>query len=167
MKATKIFLTFVAAATMMFASCGKDDNNNENVNNNTPTEATENTLLYNGKLFQMTSTYRYEQSGRVYIDAYAVETLDNNMPIFHIISDNPGNGTYDITNGGGVFFGLTSEVDYITSFGSHSTYTSGAVTIEKDDNAFRMRMSGTLENGTTVAFHIYVPASEWTEVIYD
>ena len=110
MKVTRFLMMFVAAAAMMFAGCGKEDNNNENVNNNTPTEATENTLLYNGKLFQMTSTYRYEQSGRVYIDAYAVETLDNNMPIFHIISDNPGNGTYDITNGGGVFFGLTSEV---------------------------------------------------------
>lgn len=161
MKATKFLMMFVAAAMMMFASCGKDDENN-----NSSTDATENTMVYNGKVYQMTSTYRYEQSGRVYIDARAVDMIGDNQPIFHVISDNPGNGTYDLTQHA-VFFGVTSDVDYITGFYSQDTYTSGTIIIEKDDNAFRMRMSGTLENGTTVAFHIYVPASEWTEVIYD
>ena len=161
MKATKLFFTFVAAATMMFAACGKDDENN-----NTSTDATENTLDYNGKVYQMASTYKYEQGGRVYIDARAVDKTGDNQPIFYVISDNPGNGTYDLTQHT-VFFGVTSNVDNITGFHSQDTYASGTIIIEKDDNAFRMRMSGTLENGTTVAFHIYVPASEWTEVIYD
>ena len=157
-------MMFVAVAAMMFASCDKNDNTDDNGGNNTPTE---NTLVQNGKVYRMTSTYKYEQGeeGRVYIDADAVDQ-QNGQPIFYIISDDPGNGTYDLTNGGGVFFGVTSNVDYITSFYSQDTYTSGSVIIEKDDNAFRMRMSGTLENGTTVAFHIYVPASEWTEVVY-
>lgn len=152
-------MMLVAAAAMMFVSCDRDDNN-------TPTEATENTLMQNGKVYQLTSTYKYEQSGRVYIDAYAVDRTDNNRPIFRIISDDPGNGTYDLTNGGGVFFGVTSEVDYITSFFSEDTYTSGSVVIEKDDSAFRMKMSGTLENSTIVAFHIYVPATEWQQLEY-
>ena len=167
MKATKLFLTIVAAAAMMFASCDKDNNNDNNNDNNTPSEATENTLVLNGKVYRMTSTYKYEQGedGRVYIDAYAVDQ-QNGQPIFHIISDNPGNGTYDLTQRA-VFFGVTSNVDYITGFYSESTYTSGTIIIEKDDNAFRMRMSGTMEDGTTVAFHIYVPALEWEEVVYD
>ncbi len=159
MKARTI-LCALAATMMLFVACDKDDQNT------TPTEATENTLVYNGKVYQMTSTYKYEQSGRVYIDAHAVDKTGDNQPIFSIISDNPGNGTYDLSQHA-VFFGVTSNVDYITGFYSQDTYTSGTIIIEKDDNAFRMRMSGTLENGTTVAFHIYVPASEWTEVIYD
>ena len=152
-------MMFVAAAAMMFTSCDTDDDDN-----NTPTEAAENTLVQNGRVYRMTSTYKYEQSGRVYIDAHAVDQQDG-QPIFSIISDNPGNGTYDLTQHA-VFFGVSSDVDYITSFHSQDTYTGGAITIEKDDNAFRMRMSGTLEGGTTVAFHIYVPASEWEQLEY-
>lgn len=159
MKARTI-LCALAATMMLFVGCDKDDEKT------TPTEAAANTLVYNGTVYQMTSTYKYEQSGRVYIDAHAVDMTDNNRPIFSIISDNPGNGTYDLANGDGVFFGVRSEVDYITSFYNQDTYTSGTIIIEKDDNAFRMKMSGTLENGTTVAFHIYVPVSEWQQLEY-
>ena len=159
MKITKFFMMLVAAAAMMFVACNKDDHKDK-----TPTEAAANTLVYNGKVYQMRSTYKYEQSGRVYIDAYAMDTLDNGLPIFKIISDNPGNGTYDLTNGGGVFFGLTSEVEYITGFHSSDTYSSGTVTIEKDENAFRMKMIGQVANGPAVSFHIYVPVSEWEQL---
>ena len=156
MKTTKFLMMFAAAAMMMFSftSCSPDEDG----------EAAANTLVYNGTVYQMTSTYQYEHSGCVYIDAAAMDKNSNGIPIFHIISDNPENGTYDLTNGGAVFFGVTSEVDYITSFGSADSYTSGTVTVEKDDKAFRLKMNGKLASGPDVAFHIYVPASEWEEL---
>ena len=152
MKAKTILFGLAAMMMMFFVACDKEEET---------TEVAANTMVYNGKVYQMNSTYSYDHSGRVYIDAHAVETLADGQPIFSIISDNPANGTYDLVNGGGVFFGVTSEVDYITSYSSQDTYTSGAVTVEKDESAFRLKMKGTLEDGTTVGFHIYVPASEW------
>lgn len=153
-KAIKMMM-FVAAAAMLFAACDKDN----------LTEAEANTLVYNGTAYPMRSTYKYEHSGRVYIDAYAVQTLENGESIFSIISDDPENGTYDLTQHS-VFFGVTSNVSYIESFFSDSEYTSGTLTVEKDANAFRLKMDGVLANGATVAFHIYVPASEWVQLEY-
>lgn len=52
MKATKIFLTFVAVATMMFVSCGKD-NKEENGPDIPQTDIANNTLVYDGVTYQM------------------------------------------------------------------------------------------------------------------
>lgn len=52
MKATKIFLTFVAVATMMFVSCGKD-NKEENGSDIPQTDIANNTLVYDGVTYQM------------------------------------------------------------------------------------------------------------------
>ena len=152
MKANKIMF-LVAAATMLFAACGKDP---ESI------EAKENTLVVGSTEYKMHSTYKMEQGGRVYVDAYAVETV-NDHPIFYIVSDDPENGTYDLTKGE-VFFAVNSEVDYIPSFYHESEYTSGTLVVAKDTEAFRLKMNGTLADGTVVAFHIYVPASEWEQL---
>jgi hypothetical protein len=144
-------ILMVALAMTAMVSCNKDKD--------TPGDAAANTLVYNGKEYQMVSTYKIEHSGRVYVDAYAVETTVDSMPIFSIISDSPDNGTYDLTQNG-VWFSLNPNTDAIEQFTSRD-FTSGTETIEKDDNAFSMRVKGTLNNGVTVSFHIYVPASEW------
>ena len=97
--------------------------------------------------------------------AFALSNLGNDgLPIFNIVSDQPANGTYNLATGGGVFFRVTSEVNYITSFESSDPYTIGTVIVEKDDNGFRMKMAGKLASGPEVAFHIYVPASEWGQL---
>lgn len=147
------FMMFVAVAAMMFAACEKDKT----------IEAEENTLVYNEKAYPMVSTYKSELGGRVYVDAYAKETTSDGTPIFFIASDDPANGTYDLTKCE-VFFGVNSNVDYIPSFYNVSTYSDGTLTVEKDDKAFRLKMSGTLGDGNKVAFHIYVPASEWEQL---
>lgn len=150
-KILSILLVAMFATTAM-VSCDKEE---------TFTEASTNTLVYNGKVYQMESSYSYEQSGRVYIDANAVETTADGLPIFHIISDDPENGTYDLTQDG-LFFGLSSEVDEIQSFYSQDDdFSSGTMVVEKDDDAFSAKLNGTLKDGTTVSFWIYVPASEW------
>ncbi len=149
-------MMFVAAATMMFAttSCNPPEES----------EVLANTLVYNGTVYQMASTYTYEHGGRVYIDANAIDKTSDGLPIFNIVSDHPANGTYNLATGGNVFFRVTSEVNYITSFESSDSYTIGTVIVEKDDNGFRMKMGGKLASGPEVAFHIYVPASEWRQL---
>ena len=156
MKTTKLLMMFVAAATMMLAttSCETPEES----------EVAANTLVYNGTIYKMTSTYTTDHSGRVYIDANATDKTADGLPIFNIVSDQPANGTYNLATGGGVFFRVTSEVNYITSFESSDTYTIGTVIVEKDDNGFRMKMAGKLASGPEVAFHIYVPASEWGQL---
>ncbi|MBR5353395.1 MAG: hypothetical protein IK126_06740 [Bacteroidales bacterium] len=156
MKTTKLLIMLVAAATIMFAtvSCEPPEEG----------DVAANTLVYNGTIYKMTSTYTTDHSGRVYIDANATDKTADGLPIFNIVSDHPGNGTYNLATGGGVFFRVTSEVNYITSFESSDSYTVGTVIVEKDDKGFRMKMAGKLASGPEVAFHIYVPASEWGQL---
>ena len=156
MKTTKLLMMFVAVATMFFSttSCSPEKEK----------EVGPNTLVYNGTIYKMTSTYKYEHGGRVYIDAFAIDKTTDGLPIFNIVSDHPANGTYNLANGGDVFFRVTSEVNYITSFESSDPYTIGTVIVEKDDNGFRMKMAGKLASGPEVAFHIYVPVSEWEQL---
>ncbi len=150
-KFLSILLVALFATTAM-VSCDKEE---------TSTEAAANTLVYNGKVYQMNSSYSYEQSGRVYIDASAVETTSDGQPIFHIISDNPKNGTYDLTQDD-VFFGLSSEVDDIQSFFSQDgDFSAGTLVVNTDDEAFSAKLNGTLKDGIAVSYWIYVPASEW------
>ena len=134
---------FVAAATMMLATTSCE----------TPkeSEVAANTLVYNGTIYKMTSTYTTDHSGRVYIDANATDKTADGLPVFNIVSDHPANGTYNLATGGNVFFRVTSEVN-------------GTVIVEKDDNGFRMKMAGKLASGPEVAFHIYVPRSEWGQL---
>ena len=104
MKTTKLLMMFVAAATIMFAtaSCEHPEEG----------EVAANTLVYNGTIYKMTSTYTTDHSGRVYIDANATDKTADGLPIFNIVSDQPANGTYNLATGGGVFFRVTSEVNY-------------------------------------------------------
>ncbi|MBR6843880.1 MAG: hypothetical protein IKM79_02155 [Bacteroidales bacterium] len=147
-------ILMVALFATAMVSCDKHDD--------TLAEATANTLVYNGKVYQMTSTYKIEQSGRVYIDAAAVEADAEGLPIFSIIADNPDNGTYDLTQES-VWFSLRSSTDEIPQFSSQD-FASGTEIVEKDDNAFGMKVNGTLNSGATVSFYIYVPASEWEQL---
>ena len=53
-----------------------------------------------------------------------------------------------------------NDMDY----GEDSIFSSGTLTVSKDDNAFTYKVTGVLKNGKSVSFHIYVPASEWDVV---
>lgn len=133
-------------------------------NNDVLDDVSENKLVYDGVEYELISKYSVEQGGRVYIDAYAVETTDQGTPIFRIISDDPVSGTYDLTQGGEFFFHVSSEVDYIQEFGNHTEFSEGTMTVENNEEEFRMKVIGKLADGTFVGFHLYMPASEWVHL---
>jgi len=153
MKKVLSFLCVALCATVMF-SCDKEN------------EADPNTLVYDGTEYEMNSYYRYEQGGRVYIDAEAVDKVGENVPLFTIISDNPDNGTYDLpATQDQVFFGCSSESDQIEGF-STEDFASGTVVVLTDDEAFNFKVNGTLNSGVEVSFYIYVPVDEWIALEY-
>ena len=164
MKATKLFFTFVAAATMMFAACGKDDENN-----NTPTEAAANTLVLNGKVYQLSSHYQMGV-GRTYAGAETVDLDANGDPLYTIIADVEDvtlNQTYtypDIPGGGELFWGI-HDASWDFQIGAPEL-TEGTITISRTDDLFVYKVNGS-RDGLTVSFNISVPASEWEEVVYD
>jgi len=176
MKKILSLLVVAALAIPAMVSCDKEENvdGTTDTTQTTPTditdttqtaiEASANTLVYNGIVYQMESSYRYEQSGRVYIDANAVDTTSQGVPIFHIISDNPDNGTYDLTQGG-IFFGLSSEVEAIPTFSAQeSCFSEGTLVVATDSVAFSAKLNGTLKEGGKVSYWIYVPVTEWEEL---
>lgn len=100
MKATKLFFTFVAAATMMFAACGKDDNENDGGSQlNIPA----NTLVYDGVTYTFDNVYvDYMYSGLTGMEAYTNDTLDNGEPMLRLhgihITPNVWNRDFDLAD---------------------------------------------------------------------
>ena len=165
----KVFsIMMVAFAMTAMVSCDKDDNddnNNGNGNNNTPTEAAANTLVLNGKTYQLNS--HYEMGGdRTYAGAETVETDNNSEPLYTIIADVEGNTlnqTYtfpDIPEGSVVFWSIH---DAAYEFQLGPELESGTVTISRTDDLFTYKVNGKMGN-QTVSFHISVPASEWNQM---
>ena len=164
----KVFsILMVAFAMTAMVACNKDDNGdngngNGGNNNNTPTEAAANTLLLNGKTYQLNS--HYEMGGdRTYAGAETVDTNENGTPLFTIIADVEGNTlnqTYTFPNipeGGAIFWGIH---DATWDFQVGPVLESGTMSISRTDDLFTYKVNGKMD-GQTVAFHISVPASEW------
>ncbi len=195
MKKVFSILMIVLLTTAMVA-CKKDkpkpDENNGG-NNDAPaaTEAAANTLVLNGTVYHLNSHYQYSaEQDRSYAGASTVETDANGDPLYDIISDVENfclNRTLDLTTAyddasyyfaihnsmwseqifqdyhvGNGFYGMINDVDY----GEDSIFSSGTLTVSKDDNAFTYKVTGVLKNGKSLSFHIYVPASEWNAEEY-
>ena len=189
----KVFsILMIALLTIAMVACKKDkpkpDNNNDNP---AVTEAAANTLVLNGTVYQLNSHYQYSaEQERSYAGASTVETDANGDPLYDIISDVENfclNRTLDLTTAyddasyyfavhnsmwseqifqdyhvGNGFYGMINDLDY----GEDSIFSSGTLTVSKDDNAFTYKVTGVLKNGKSVSFHIYVPASEWNAEEY-
>lgn len=100
MKATKFLMMFVATAAMMFASCGKDDNENGGGSQlNIPA----NTLVYDGVTYTFDNVYvDYMYSGLTGMEAYTNDTLDNGEPMLRLhgihITPNVWNRDFDLAD---------------------------------------------------------------------
>ena len=181
-------MLFVAAATMMaFIACGEKDNQEDNNNNNNqqvaPAEAAANTLVVAGTTYRLECHFAYDSSGRGYVDAVSVEKNEEGDDLYSLRGDaETYNRTFDLT-------AYTSDADYafgvnnIDGFGfqqdnhvecephfygvvngqeyADGAFQSGTLTISKTDDLLTYKLGGVLRNGTAVAFHVSVPASEW------
>lgn len=189
-------ILMIALLTTAMVACKKDNpqpSNNNGGNNGTPaaTEAAANTLVLNGTVYQLNSFYQYSaEQERSYAGASTVETDANGDPLYDIISDVENfclNRTIDLTtayddasyyfaihnsmwseqifqdyHAGNGFYGMINDVYY----GEDGIFSSGTLTVSKDDNAFTYKVTGILKNGKSISFHIYVPASEWNVMGY-
>jgi len=189
----KVFsILMIALLTIAMVACKKDkpkpDNNNDNP---AVTEAAANTLVLNGTVYHLNSHYQYSaEQDRSYAGASTVETDANGDPLYDIISDVENfclNRTLDLTTAyddasyyfavhnsmwseqifqdyhvGNGFYGMINDLDY----GENSIFSSGTLTVSKDENAFTYKVTGVLKNGKSLSFHIYVPASEWEVIEY-
>lgn len=161
---TRTILCALAATMMLFAACGKDDENN-----NTAAEAAVNTLVVNGKVYQLSSHYQMGV-GRTYAGAETVDLNANGDPLYTITADVEDvtlNQTYtypDIPGGGELFWGI-HDANWDFQIGAPEL-TEGTITISRTDDLFVYKVNGS-RDGLTVSFNITVPASEWEEVVYD
>ena len=191
MKTTK-FLMMVVAVMMLFTACKKDNpkpDNDNNGNTETPavTEAAENTLVFNGKVYQLNCGYGIDAlQNRSYASGHTVETNANGESLYEIMSDVEDfclNRTFDLTteyedatyyfsmrtpdyseeysqgNTGGFGVNGTINDEY---YDDNSIFSSGTLTITRTETDFTYKLTGKLKTGKNLSFNIHVPASEWT-----
>lgn len=157
MKKVFSILMVVMIATMMM-SCGKDK---------TDGEAADNTLLMNGKTYQLESQYALGMDGRSYAFACTVDLDANGDPLYTIISDveeNTLNKTYDLSQPpvqDEIIFWSIHDSNWEFQIGPE--LPSGTLTISRDKDLFVYKVNGKTEDGQLLSFTISVPASEWDQ----
>lgn len=156
MKMHKMMM-FVAAATMLFAAaCSKDDNKKD------VTEATANTLVIDGKTYQLNSGFHGTDRG--YADATTTETDGAGEPKFTIIADvesDTYNQTYDLAEeneGAMLFFNIH---DYNHDYTRGPQDFLGTLSITKSESVFSYKVTGKTRQDENISFYISVPASQW------
>lgn len=157
MKIMKFMMCFVATVTMLtVTSCDKDDDK-------TVTEATANTLVINGKLYQLNSSFGMDENGRGYAGAATTELDGNGDPKLTVIADvevQTYNDTYSFPLPGSSFFFSIHDANYDYECELRE-FTTGTLTITKTETLFEYKVDGQTLDGQNVSFWISVPASEW------
>lgn len=153
MKTARFLLMFVAAATMMLASCEKE-----------PSEAKPNTLVLNGKVYQLNCRYSVGVDDRSYVDATTVDKDANGEPLYTVfayVEINTLNHTYDLTNlvESDIIYWTIHDADWSVKIGP--VLPSGTVSISRDDKNFVYKVNGTREDGSQVSLNVTVPAENW------
>lgn len=168
MKARTILFS-LAATMMLFAACGKD---NENDGDNQPNIAT-NTVVYNGMTYHMNNMVSYANEDLTFFMSTSTEVNDNEYPRMmfgeiHIYPEMWGK-TYNLSvlediagirffdgsdlfcsttyNGTG-YDGCIDDVDYP----NESPFTEGTFSIRgnNDGTPVTLTLDGTLRNGKTI-----------------
>ena len=176
MKLNRIMM-FVAAATMLFVACGKDDDNS------TPTAA-DNQLVYNGKVYQaenaegnitnnsaqlgfsgekdgiyfMVDCYIQDASNRVYdLTKEDAEHMLN----FHVVIEGPAaqsqEDIFDLRyqNSPQLWYFLNGD-----NVSGSSAFKNGTAETSLTDSAIVLTVSGTLVNDKDLSFRVVVPRVE-------
>lgn len=165
MKAIKMMM-FVAAAAMLFASCGKDEldlENNQlrydgtvcNMTTSAMTDTQDSYVSFGGVgkevLFQLNGLFEEAAFNRTFDLAVAAEDVHYNIDM---MCEAWGlNFSYD--NNHGRFYGGMEGVTQ-----GESIFSEGTCTVTYDNDGFTVTLDGTLKNGKELAFKLYVPRNE-------
>lgn len=165
MKVRKIMM-FVAAATMLFAACGKDEIDLEknqlrydgtvyNMVSSAMSDANESYVSFGsvGKevLFQLSGTFDQTALNRTYDLTVAAE--DVHFAIDFWSEAMALNFSYDMNRG--TFHGGMDGVPE-----GESIFSEGSCTIIYNNSEFEVSLIGTLKNGKELAFVVNVPKGE-------
>ena len=162
MKAIKMMM-FVAAATMLFASCNQD-------------ELDDNQLRYDGTVYTMVSSASSDHQGYVQFGSVGHEVL---FQLSGMFEPDALNRTYDLAvatedvhynidfwceewglsfsfdNNNGMFFGGMEGVPQ-----GESIFSKGTCKVTYDNVGFNVTLDGTLKNGKEIAFNVSVPKDQ-------
>ena len=165
MKAIKMMM-FVAAATMLFASCGKDELDLEN-----------NQLRYDGTVYNMVTSAATDAQG-TYV-SFGCVGKEATLSMNGQFEQTALNRTYNLTvaaedvhyyidmwseqlginfsfdNNRGTFHGGMEGVAE-----GESIFSEGSCNVTYDNDGLTVTLDGTLKNGKELAFKIYVPKAE-------
>lgn len=166
-------LIVLAAVAMLFTACGKD---------NEAPEAGKNQMVYNGTVYDVTSSY--DSNGVMYFYECSPATEnEEEIPQFYFMGEGyveSLNTTIDLTRGviedlTGYWIVLTWNDGSNSSFWAanqnctlgygmdggdwydKSLFKSGTMTFTKDATAFTYRLKGVLVNDDTIDVNLYVP----------
>lgn len=175
MKTTRFLMMFVAATALMFASCGKDDNNENGSDNNGPSLTDNNIIALNNDIAAVESSVTLFAGEQHYV-------INCNCNQCHFIADIdiPLIGTtidlstaldaqgnygfsyegeltgeyYEIRQGGGYgnIYSYNQNGDQIAT----PAYASGTLTTVNDDNGFTLTINGTLKGNKTFVARIFI-----------
>lgn len=165
MKAIRLMM-FVAAATMMFASCEKDGADLE-----------DNQLFYDGKVYNLVSSATSDADGSyVSFDAVGREVL---VQLSGVLEKECFNRTFNLAVAADdVHYNIDcwcEELGLTFSFDNNrgtfhggmvgvpegeSIFSKGTCTITYDNDEFSITLDGTLKNNKKLAFEIDVPKSQ-------
>ena len=164
MKAIKMMM-FVAAATMLFASCTKDELDLEN-----------NQLRYDVTVYNMTTSAMCDAMGYVSFGAVGKEVLFQMNGLFDDVSLNHSfdlsvatqgvhynidfwcedwGVNFSFDNNDGSFFGGMEGVPQ-----GESIFSEGTCIVTYDNDGLTVTLDGTLKNGKEFAFKLYVSKNE-------
>ena len=165
MKAIKMMM-LVAAATMLFASCGKDELDLE-----------DNQLRYDGTVYNMTSSAASDAEGSyVSFGSVGKEVL---FQLSGTLDQAALNRTYDLTVaaedvhynidfiGEAMALNFSFDMHHGQFFGGmegvpegESIFSEGTCTITYDNSEFEVALDGTLKNGKELTFKVNVPKNQ-------
>lgn len=156
-------LIALAAVAMLFTACRKD--NEPQLENNT--------LVYDGVTYQLQSEAILESEG-TYLSYFAWG--DNNLDLQGHIDGL--NKTFDLTKGQDFMFDQYMTINQtpislywydVNSIGGHigetqyseeSIFSTGTFKNTYNDNGVTCELNGTLKNGKTLAYKVFVPKNE-------
>jgi hypothetical protein len=165
MKAIKMMM-FVAAATMLFASCNKDELDLEN-----------NQLRYDGTVYNMVSSASSDTDGSyVSFGSVGKEVL---FQLSGTFDQTALNRTYDLTVAAedvhyaidfwseALALNFSFDMNHGTFHGGmegvpegESIFSEGSCRIDYDNEGLTITLDGTLKNGKELAFKVFVPKAE-------
>jgi hypothetical protein len=157
-KATRFIMMFVAAATMMFVSCGKDDEKSSDLN------LADNTLVYDGVTYHMNAVQSFFHNELTLVDATSQEANISEESMIEFVGLHIRPGMWNRT--ANVLTETTEDISWNCAFSGalfgeemfnvYEDFSSCLIGIygENDGTPVTVTFDGTLKNGKALQMRL-------------